>query len=207
MDAIPSGTSSLAATGSVTLCYAQLRAGDDQAACELWKRFFPRIRGLARKTLGAFPQRASDADDAAQNAFVSFFQQVERGDFGDHLDRQSLWNLLAVITVRKALKQVERERSQKRGGGRIRSETERAASADGREFRLDEALAEMPMQEFDLRCEEMLLMLPEQLREIAMLRLMGHTNVEIAGLLQCTERRIQRKLQHIRARWEHALDG
>lgn len=206
MDDSQDPASANAATGSVTLCYAQLRSGDEHAAGELWKRFFPRIRGLARKTLGAFPQRATDADDAAQNAFISFFQQVDRGDFGDHLDRQSLWNLLAVITVRKALKQVERERSQKRGGGRVRGESDRAASAEGREFRLDEALAEMPMQEFDLRCEEMLLVLPEQLREIALLRLMGHTNVEIARMLECTERRIQRKLQHIRTKWENQID-
>jgi RNA polymerase sigma factor (sigma-70 family) len=195
-----------AADGSVTFFFTRLRTGDRTAADELWKRYFPRIRGLARKTLASHPQRASDADDAAQSAFLSFFQRAERGDFGDDLDRQSLWNLLGTITVRKALKQAQREQAQKRGGGQVRGESDRAA-ADGREFRLDEALGQLPTQDFDLHCEEMLLELPEELREIVLLRLLGHTVVEIAARLECTERKVQRKLHLIRLKWQQHVEG
>jgi RNA polymerase sigma factor (sigma-70 family) len=194
------------AEGSVTFFFTRLRTGDRTAADELWKRYFPRIRGLARKTLSNYPQRVSDADDAAQSAFVSFFQRAERGDFGEDLDRQSLWNLLGVITVRKAMKQVGREQAQKRGGGQVRGESDQPGAGSNRALRLDQALGQMPTQEFDLRCEELLLMLEGELREIAVLRLFGHTNVEIAALLQCTERKIQRKLHLIRLKWQHYVD-
>jgi hypothetical protein len=44
--------------------------------------------------------------------------------------------------------------------------------------------------------------LSDELREVAVLRLMGHSNREIAVLWECTERKIQRKIELIRLRWE-----
>ena len=38
-------------------------------------------------------------------------------------DRDDLWQILAVITTRKAMRQLRRERAQKRGGGEIRGES------------------------------------------------------------------------------------
>ncbi len=189
--------------GSVTFFFGQLRTGNRDAANELWARFFPRLQGLARKTLSGYPQRMADAEDAAQSAFISFWQRAEKGEFGEDLDRHNLWNLLGVITVRKALKQIERERTQKRGGGLVRGESELAGdqSLAGAEFRLDETLAELPAQEFDLHCEELLLKLNEELRGIALLRLWGWSTPEIAEQLQCTERKIQRKLELVRLKW------
>lgn len=188
--------------GSVTFFFGQLRSGNRDAAHELWMRFFPRLRGLARKTLSGYPQRMADAEDAAQSAFISFWQRAEKGEFGEDLDRNNLWNLLGVITVRKALKQVERERTPKRGGGLVRGETEVVGGvADGDGFRLDQALASMPTHDFDLHCEELLLQLNEELREIALLRLWGYATSEIAEQLQCTERKVQRKLELVRLKW------
>src|SRR5689334_4312344 len=97
------------AAGSVTHFFARLRAGDAAAARGLWDRFFPRLLGLARKTLAGLPQRAADADDAVQSAFASFWQRAARGDFGDGLDRNELWKLLGTITLRKSLRQARRE--------------------------------------------------------------------------------------------------
>jgi DNA-directed RNA polymerase specialized sigma24 family protein len=63
----------------------------------------------------------------------------------------------------------------------------------------------MPPAEFDLHCEELMLMLDERLRVYAMLRVMGYTNREIAAQLDCTERKVERKLHLIRLRWEDEL--
>jgi DNA-directed RNA polymerase specialized sigma24 family protein len=147
----------------------------------------------------------ADAEDAAQSAFISFWQRAERGDFAEDLDRQNLWNLLGVITVRKALKQVERERTQKRGGGLVRGESD-VAAADvlaGETFRLDQVLGQLPAQDMDLYCEDLLLQLTDELREIALFRLWGWSTPEIADQLQCTERKVQRKLELIRLKWAH----
>jgi len=191
--------------GSVTIFIGKLLQGDEAAVKELWRHFFPRMRGLARKTLANWPQRIADADDAAQSAFISFWRKSRHGQFAEVLNRDSVWHLLATITVRKAMKQVERERAQKRGGGLTRGETEGPFGDGAGQIPLDQALGRMPTQDFDLHCEELLLQLNDEMRQIAMLRLMGHTNQEIADLLACTERKVQRKLQLIRLKWERSL--
>src|SRR5215510_9873464 len=105
-------------SGSVTRFFDQLRAGDPNAAEELWLRFFPRLVALARQVLAGRPQRVADADDAAQSAFASFCLRVKAGEFRIS-DRDDMWNLLGVITSRKARKQVRKESAGKRGGLRV----------------------------------------------------------------------------------------
>jgi DNA-directed RNA polymerase specialized sigma24 family protein len=161
------------------------------------------MHGLARRTLARHPQRISDADDAVQSAFLAFWQHVRNGRVSESADRDDLWNLLAVMTVRKSLKQISRWGAEKRGGGKTVVRESEMGSPD-EPFRLDRALAIMPAPEFDLYGEELLLQLTDEEREIAVLRLMGHTNREIADLRGCTERKIQRKLKLAQMRWEQA---
>lgn len=188
------------AAGSVTMLYRQLTSGDQAAGGQLWRRFFPRIAAVARKVLAGGPQRVADADDAAQSAFIAFWQQAERGEFGQDLDRDNLWSLLSRITIRKALKQLRREKTEKRGGGRVIGEDQLAAAESGGRP-LEHVLAQLPTHEMDLCCEELLLALDEELRQIAVLRLMGCSTREIAEQLFCTQRKVQRKLELIRLRW------
>lgn len=194
--------------GSVTQFFGLLRAGDSGAADQLWARFFPRLVGLARATLAGRPQRAADADDAALSAFASFCLRVRAGEF--HVtDRDELWNLLAVITARKARKQARREAAEKRGGGAVVTEGA-LCRPDGTALPLDEIAAALPAAEFDLHSEELLAPLEPELREIALLRLLGFRNREIADQLGCTERKVERKLNLIRlkceAAWPSAAD-
>src|SRR5262249_9205858 len=151
-------------------------------------RFRPRLLALARSTLAGRLPRIADAEDALQSALVSFWERVESGGFDDHLDRDALWNVVGVITVRKALKLRARENTQKRGRGRIdaRTPVEECAGDDSR-------------PEFDLLCSELIEMLDPELRAFALLRLMGHKNREIAAEFGCTERKVERKLQLVRA--------
>ncbi len=189
------------AAASVTQLFEKFRGGDGTAARQLWEHYLPRLLGLARKTLAGRPQQMADADDAVQSAFTSFWQRVERGDFPGRLDRDDLWNLLGLFTVRKALRHARRERAQRRGGGKVLDEAA-LIRADGTPLRLDELAGHPPAGEFDLHCEEMLLLLDEELRVFAVLRLLGHRNREIAALLACTERKVERKLALIRLVWE-----
>lgn len=186
--------------GSVTQFFGQLKAGDPAAAEALWGRFFPRLVALARKTLAGRPQRVADADDAAQSAFASFCVRVRAGEFSI-TDRSDLWNLLGLITARKARRQVRRESAVKRGGGRVVGEGA-LARPDGSPLPLDEVAAALPEAEFDLHCAELLDRLDAELREFAVLRLLGYRNREIAELHGCTERKVERKLNLIRLRWE-----
>jgi RNA polymerase sigma factor (sigma-70 family) len=188
--------------GSITQFFDAMRAGDAAGAQKLWERFFPRLHGLARKALLGRPQRAADAEDAAQSAFASFFHRARAGAFGDRLDRDDLWSLLGVIAVRKARKLARRESAAKRGGGHVLDEAALAWAEDHAGL---DALAASPAGVFDMHCEELLGQLSEEERTIALLRLFGHKNREIADQLGCTERKVERKLNLIRLTWEQAL--
>ena len=182
---------------SLTHFFSRLREDDNSVAEQLWNRYCPRLTALARRTLAGQPKTVADENDAVQSAMVSFWRRSERGDFSADMDSNELWNLLGLITVRKARKQIRKENTQKRGGGKVVREGDLA------DFRLDEILAEMPTQQFDLQCEELLAELDDELRAFALLRLMGHKNREIADIYDCTERRIERKMQLIRLQWQN----
>ena len=190
--------------GSVTHFFDRLRAGDAAAAGALWERFFPRLLALAETTLHGRPQRMADADDAVQSAFASFCVRVQSGQY-EIADRNDLWNLLGVITANKARAQCRREGAAKRGGGQLVGED--ALARRSSPLRLDEAGMNLPTTEFDLYCEELLNQLEPELREFAVLRLLGHRNAEIAKMHDCTERKVERKLNLIRLRWKSELTG
>src|SRR3982751_1385339 len=92
----------MSSEGSITHCIARLKAGDRAAAQPLWEGYCHRLVGLARVRLRAAPRRAADEEDVALSAFDSFCRRAERGQFPRLADRDDLWQLLVVITVRKA---------------------------------------------------------------------------------------------------------
>lgn len=189
---------------SVTQFFTQVRRGDGDAAQVLWDQYGHRMLGLARKVLKSRVTSFTDEQDAVQSAFRSFWQRAARGDFGENLDRDGLWRLLGNITLRKALRHQERETAQKRGGGRVVCESALAVPSDA-PFRLDDLMDCVPAKDFDLTCEEMLLELDEVQRKIALLRLMSHTNEEIANLLNLSVSSVERKLRLIRNIWKAHL--
>src|SRR5262249_47219492 len=145
-----------------------------------------------------------DADDVVQSAFASFCLRVRAGEY-EIGNRTDLWNLLGVITTNKARMQARREAAAKRGSGRVLGE-DVLARPDGSPLPLDEA-AVLPPGDFDVHCEELLSQLEPELREFAILRLLGYSNREIAELHDCSERRIERKLNLIRLRWQTMWPG
>ena len=56
-------------------------------------------------------------------------------------------------------------------------------------------------------CERLLSILPsEDLKRLAVLKVDGYTNEELAEILNCTRRSVQRRLQLIREIWTNELD-
>lgn len=190
--------------GSITMAFAALRGGGERGVEELWQRFFPRLVALAHKNLASAPRRVADADDAVQSAFLSFYQRSRAGEFGDLLKRDDLWRLLGVITARKAAQLARRERALKRGGGNVVGERGLTGCEDDA-VPLAELAVQLPAHDFDLCCQELIDALDEPLRPYAILRLLGHTNREIADQFGCTERKVERKLSLIRLKWQQFL--
>src|SRR5262249_19584667 len=92
----------MASEGSVTRWIDELKAGDARAAQKLWERYFERLVGLARKKLQGTKRRVADEEDVALSAFDSFCRRAGEGRFPRLDDRDSLWQLLVVLTARKA---------------------------------------------------------------------------------------------------------
>jgi DNA-directed RNA polymerase specialized sigma24 family protein len=183
--------------GSVTGWVDGLRDGDPAAARKLWGRYFGRLVGLARRRLRGTPRRGADEEDVALSAFDSFRRGAERGRFPDLGDRDDLWRLLVVITARKAGRLARYESRLKRGGGASQDPEQEVGGLVGRE----------PSPEFAAQvaeeCQQLLGLLGDgELRRVALWKMEGWTNEEIAGRLGCVPRTVERKLRLIRALWD-----
>src|ERR1700751_1878035 len=95
--------------GSVTLWLDGLRKGGSVAARKLWEGYFHRLVELARKRLGALPRAAADEEDVALSAFDSFCQGAAQGRFPRLNDRDDLWQVLFLLTQRKAIDLIQHQ--------------------------------------------------------------------------------------------------
>jgi RNA polymerase sigma factor (sigma-70 family) len=204
----------MSSAGSVTLWIGQLQEGNSRAAQHLWERYFQRLIGLANRKLRDTPRGAADEEDVAQSAFDSFFRGAEEGRFPQLHDREDLWQLLVAITAHKALDLVRHEHRQKRGGGAVLDEAALAGHVRGgaKETALEQILGREPSPEFALQvreeCQRLLDILSDDtLRSVALWKMEGQNNEEIASQLGCAPRTVARKLRRIRTLWSQEVGG
>jgi RNA polymerase sigma factor (sigma-70 family) len=187
---------------SVTTWIGRLRGGDHDAAQRLWERYFGKLVTFARGKLQGVSRRAADEEDVALSAFHSFCQAAQR--FPRLNNRDDLWQVLVMLTARKAYAERREQQTLKRGGT---SDTEGPRTVGVAAIELDEIIGEEPTPEFAASVAEqfevMLGKLPEaELRQVARLRLEEYTTEEIADRLGIAERTVRRKLVLIRSYWE-----
>jgi DNA-directed RNA polymerase specialized sigma24 family protein len=198
----------MASKGSVSHWIDQLKAGDPAAAERLWERYFEQLVTLARIRLRSTPRRVADEEDVALSAFDSFCRGVEHGRFPELLHRDSLWRLLVTITLRKAHNLRRDEQRQKRGGGQVLGESEWRDAADSAiaEAGLDQVVGREPTPEWAAQvaeeCRRLLGRLNDAaLQTLALLKMEGYTNQEVAARLGCGLRTVERKLRLVRQIW------
>lgn len=197
---------------SIAEWYDRLQAGDEAAARELWVRYFPRLVGLARAKLAGLDRKAAaDEEDVALSAFDSFCQRAKRDAFADVRARDSLWRVLMTITARKADRLIRDQRRLKRGGGKVTGESalDTSGVAGGG---LDRVAGPAPSPEVEAELSEAFLRLLDKLgdadlRRIALWKLDGHTNEEIATKLDRSVPTVERKLARIREMWSLDFGG
>jgi DNA-directed RNA polymerase specialized sigma24 family protein len=192
---------------SVTQWVDDLRAGDrGEAARLLWRRYFDRLARLAQARLQATAQGPADGEDVALSVFDSFFRGAAEGRYPRLAGRDELWRLLTTLAVCKASNRRRREGRVKRGGGRVISAGDYAAGNAGGGDPLSQVagaepgpeLAALLIDEIRKRFAD----LPdESLRIVALRRMEGYTNAEIAAELNCSPRSVERKLELIRRAW------
>ncbi len=197
---------------SITGWLGELREGDQAAAQPLWERYFAKLVVVARGKLKRLRPTAADEDeeDAALSAFNSFCTGAAHGKFPQLADRDDLWRLLVVITARKAMAQANRHGRQKRGGGRVISEVvlfgRDVDVGEGPLAGLEQVAADGPTPEFAAMMAEQCRILldalgDDSLRQVALSRMEGYNNDEIAEQLGCARRTVARRLELIRKTW------
>jgi DNA-directed RNA polymerase specialized sigma24 family protein len=186
---------------------SQLQAGNREAVSPVWQRYFGQLVALARHKLHCASRAAADEEDVALSAFNSVCLGLEQGRFPQLLDREGLWRLLVVVTERKAIDLKRRQGSRKRGGGQVLGESVLDALDDSTvgggmscvpDTEPDAALAALLAEE----CQRLLSLLDNRLQHLALLKMEGYTNEEIAARLDCGVRTVERKLKLIRVLWE-----
>jgi RNA polymerase sigma factor (sigma-70 family) len=192
---------------SVTYLIHQLEAGNSAAAKKVWDRFIHQLIGLARKRLQGLPRRALDEEDIAVSAFNAFFQGVEENRFERLNDRDDLWQVLAMLAERKAIGALRRELADKRGGGVNRGESvfEQMIAESSGAIGIQGVADPSPMvvDDFTSSVREMLESIGDDTAQtVALHKLSGMTNKEIAAKVGISLRAVERKLAMIRKKWE-----
>jgi RNA polymerase sigma factor (sigma-70 family) len=190
---------------STTFWLRELQAGNREAAQELWQRYYHRLVAAARKRLagGRLARSAIDESDIAQSAFARFYQAAEQGRFPQLNDRNDLWRLLLMITERRIASRLRQQNCAKR----MHQQSERSYSAGP--INVADIAGDEPSPEFCAAAVESIHVLLNQLndstlRDLAVMKMEGYTNQEIALRLDCSLSTVERKLRRIRHGWTSA---
>ena len=177
---------------SISMWIGRLKEGNSTAAQAVFQRYFDRLVGLARQKLKGVPGGMADEEDVALSAFDSFCRAAQKGRFPDLADRDGLLRLLLSMTARKAIDL--RRHEQARPGIQ---EDEFFQEAMGQT--LDPELIAI----FDEEFQRLLDVLGDQdLESLAIAKMQGYRNKEIAERRDCSLRTVERQLQLIRLKWQ-----
>jgi RNA polymerase sigma factor (sigma-70 family) len=194
------------ASADVTRWLHLLKSNEQQAIQKLWEVYYRPLLALARNKLGGLQRAVRDEEDIALSAFDSFCRGVAHGRFQRLDDRQDLWQVLVLVTTRKAIDQIAHEHQACRDQDRTTGQTDR--DLDDRSL-LDDLISREPDPGFAAevadQCRQLLADLPdEQLRRIVLSRMEGYSNEEIAVELKVSVPTVERRLNLIRKTWKAA---
>jgi RNA polymerase sigma factor (sigma-70 family) len=198
----------MARDGSVTRLIQLLRSGDaterDLAARLIWRRYFRDLLELARSNLNRRIRRREDEEDVLQSMYKSFCLRQQRGEF-DLSGRDALWKLLVTITLRKARNAAKKQARDRRDIAREQTIADRN-DGESAYWALEQMDAAGPSPAEAALLNEALerrleVLADPELRQIALWRLEGYSNREIADRLDCTERSVERRMERIRSKW------
>ncbi|MBX3068815.1 MAG: hypothetical protein KF844_09275 [Cryobacterium sp.] len=197
---------------SVTEWFLDLRNGNTEAANHLWNRYAPALIATARKHLKHSPQQAADEEDVLVSVFAALYNGAQNGQFATIQCREDLWWLLLSLTHRKSVSQIRRETADKRGGWKQTQSVYSRQSSEDSLTRSFDPVSKEPTPEFLLIFKEeydrlLSTLRNDLLRSIAVMKLEGHTSLEIGKKLGISVRSVERKVSLIRQTWGSTLDG
>ncbi|MGE3806398.1 MAG: RNA polymerase sigma factor, partial [Gemmataceae bacterium] len=178
----------------------QWRAGQQDAAAELFDRYASRLIALAQRQLSAKLNARVDAGDLVQSAYTTFFLGARDGQFA--LERSGdLWHLLVAITLHKVQNQLQYHTAAKRSIHR-----EESLPAAGAAVTPETLLAREPSPEeatlLVATLDEVLAPLKPAQRAVIELKLQGYSLVEIVEATRLSTSTVRRVLQGVKDQLE-----
>ena len=182
----------------------QIKEGDSVAANRIWQHYFDRLIRSVRNRLKGQDRRVSDEEDIVLSVFDSFYAAAERGRFPDLSDRDDLWRLLLRMSARKVIDKRRHDRRHRRGGDK------KILSLGGEDETVIKAIGNEPSPEMVLMTQESVEHFFSHLgvghlQDLAVAKLEGYSNAELARRLGCSERTIERRLHLIREKCQQEL--
>jgi len=182
-----------------------LAHNDPSAQERIWALFARRVTKQAKSNLAGVQCRESDEEDVAARVLNSLFQRIADGRQTPPKNREELWKLLVGMTRNKSAEAARHKLAQKRGQGRVRGESAFKVRGDdssdhgGIHNVADPASDPKTAFEEAQQLTGILASLNDsQLRQIALLKMAGHTDQEIAELIGCSLRTVERRTAEIR---------
>ncbi len=184
--------------GSDHVLLKRFRAGEQDAATELFLKYGARLRALARTHTSATLASRFDPEDVVQSVFRTFFRRAATGLY-DVPAGDELWQLLLVLALNKIRKLATHHRAQKRDVTKTDSGHDLAYYASG-----DHQQASLEVLKVVL--DDFLDSLPATQAEVARYRMEGYQIDEIAEKTQRSKRTIERVLNGMRAQLLQQLE-
>ena len=184
--------------GSVT---NWLRRHDDESTRRIWERYVHRLLDLAGQDLERAVRARIGAEDVVQSAFRTFLRRAKDGQF-DVENRERLWSLLTVITLRKCGHHIDYFRAARRD---VRREAAPPPGADDSAATWDAIAREPTPDEVVMLTEtiqQLMRDLKERDRKILDLALQGEPVPEISRQVGYSERTVERTLERVRKKLE-----
>ena len=198
---------SMLAQSTVTAWIEGLRDGSETAAAKLWEHFLQRLTLLVCNRLRTTSKSISDEEDVVLDACEACFRALKAGRYPLIMNRDDLWKMLAVIAERKAIDQIRR--SKKGVDGKRVDISFTSVSSDSSVM---DGIQQWPCTEptpefatvFSENLKNKLSALDDARREVALLKMQGYKNREIAEKIGKAIPTVERYLKLIRETWSDA---
>ncbi len=175
-----------------------IRDGDGDAASDLFERYVAKLDKLAGRQLAGELSGRLDTEDITQSVFRTFFRRIGQGQY-DVPEGETIWKLLAVITLNKIRSVGSYHRAAKRD---IRKSSATELSTLGNAISTNEDALRI----LHMTIEDVVGGLPEKQKRIIHLRMEGNDVASIAEKAGRSKRTVERVLQGFRADLQRAIE-
>lgn len=181
-----------------------IRGGDQTAMETAWRQLYPKLLAMIRRRFDASKSVDDDEEDIALSALESFFRGLRDGRFPELTSQNEVWRLLSKMTQRKIVDRIRRGWAKKNGDKEVVLNDPLLADEDIRAASPElEAIARDQVEQLLLHLREK----DEKLEALAIAKMAGYTNEELAEQFERSIPTIERWLSRIRKIGQRLFDG